>query len=191
MNEQFAHVNGIELCYETFGDQSDPALLLIMGLGTQMVAWRDEFCQDLASRGFYVIRFDNRDCGRSSKMDGRPPTMTEIITRRPRELSYTLAEMADDAAGLLDHLGIDKAHIVGASMGGMIAQLLACRYPGRVLSLASIMSSTGERFRGQPAPAIMPLFLSRPAPGKEAYVDRTGKLFRASGSPNYFDEESV
>jgi pimeloyl-ACP methyl ester carboxylesterase len=192
LNEQFADIGGgITLCYETFGDPSDPAMLLIMGLGTQMVGWREEFCRDLVGRGFYVIRYDNRDCGRSTKMKGRPPTTVEMFTRRPKELSYTLAEMADDAIGLLDHLGIERAHIVGASMGGMIAQLVASRYPGRVLSLVSIMSSAGGRFSGQPAPGIIRLFLSRPEAGKEAYIDRAVALFRAIGSPDYFDEQAV
>src|SRR5215212_11123327 len=138
MNEQFADIGPVTLCYETFGDPSDPAMLLIMGLGTQMVAWREDFCRQLADRGFYVIRFDNRDSGRSTKLKGRPPNLFELITRRPRKLSYTLAEMADDAMALLDHLEIQRAHLVGASMGGMIAQLAACRYPARVLSLCSI-----------------------------------------------------
>jgi pimeloyl-ACP methyl ester carboxylesterase len=124
-------------------------------------------------------------------MKGRPPSVLELTIRRPRELAYTLNEMADDAAGLLDHLGIARAHVVGASMGGMIAQLLACRYPARVLSLVSIMSTTGDRFKGQPAPAILPLFLSTPAKGKEAYIERAVKLFRAIGSPEHFDEDGV
>jgi pimeloyl-ACP methyl ester carboxylesterase len=191
MNEQFADIGPVTLCYETFGDPSDPAMLLIMGLGTQMVAWREDFCRQLADRGFFVIRFDNRDCGHSTKMKGRPPNLFELITRRPRNLSYTLAEMADDAIALLDHLEIQRAHLVGASMGGMIAQLAACRYPARVLSLCSIMSGTGERFRGQPAPKILPLFLSKPAKGKEAYIERGVKMFKAIGSTKYFDEESV
>src|SRR3954464_12026847 len=114
MNEQFADVGPVTLCYETFGDPTDPAILLIMGLGTQMVAWREDFCRQLAGRGFFVIRFDNRDCGHSTKMKGRPPNLFELITRRPRNLSYTLAEMADDAMALLDHLEIQRAHLVGA-----------------------------------------------------------------------------
>jgi pimeloyl-ACP methyl ester carboxylesterase len=192
MSEQFAELGGgLTLCYETFGSPDDPAILLIMGLGAQMVAWRDDFCTQLAGRGFHVIRFDNRDSGRSTRMKGRPPSILELTTRRPRNLTYTLSEMADDAAGLLDHLGIERAHVVGASMGGMIAQLVACRYPARVLSLVSIMSSTGDRFTGQPALAVIPMFLGRPGQGREAYVERALKLFRAVGSPEYFDEESV
>ncbi|MFL5896617.1 MAG: alpha/beta fold hydrolase [Thermoleophilaceae bacterium] len=191
MNEQFAHANGIELCYETFGDRSDPALLLIMGLGTQMVAWREDFCRALADRGFFVIRYDNRDCGRSTKMKGKPVSLIELTTRRPRDLPYTLDDMADDAVGLLDELGIDRAHVVGASMGGMIAQHVGFSHPDRVLSLVSIMASTGHRLVGQPRLTVIPLFLSRPTGGKQEYLDRAVKLFRAVGSTKFFDEEGV
>src|SRR5580765_5501765 len=125
MSEQFAEVGSITLCYETFGDPSDPALLLVMGLGTQMVAWHDEFCQGLADRGFFVIRYDNRDCGRSTSMKGPVPGFVELLTRKPKKLAYSLPDMANDAVGLLDHLGIERAHVVGASMGGMIGQHLA------------------------------------------------------------------
>jgi pimeloyl-ACP methyl ester carboxylesterase len=191
MNEQFADIGPVTLCYETFGDPADPPILLIMGLATQMVAWREDFCRLLVDRGFYVIRFDNRDAGKSSSMKGRPITLRELVTRRVKKPSYTLGEMADDAIGLLDHLGIEKAHVVGASMGGMIAQHLAFRYPGRVLSLTSIMSTTGGRFVGQPRMAVLPLFLSKPSGGKEEYVERAVKLFRAVGSKKGFDEEYV
>jgi pimeloyl-ACP methyl ester carboxylesterase len=191
MNEQFADVGPVTLCYETFGDESDPAILLIMGLGTQMVAWRDDFCRELVDRGFFVIRYDNRDCGKSTSMEGRPPNLRELTTRRIKNPPYRLEDMADDAIGLLDHLGIQKAHIVGASMGGMIAQHVAMRYPGRVLSLASIMSTTGGRLVGQPKMAVLPLFLSRPSGGKEEYIERAIKLFRAVGSKRLFDEDYV
>src|SRR5437879_2868113 len=122
MNEQFAELGPVTLCYETFGDQDDPALLLIMGLGTQMIAWREDFCRMLVDQGFFVIRFDNRDVGRSTSMKGRPVSLPELVTKRVKKPAYTLGEMADDAVALLDHLGIQQAHIVGASMGGMIAQ---------------------------------------------------------------------
>ncbi len=191
MSEQFADVGDVTLCYETFGDASDPPILLIMGLGTQMIAWRDDFCRMLADRGFYVIRYDNRDVGHSTKMKGRAPSLVQMTTRRIKNPAYTLGEMADDAIGLLDHLGIERAHIVGASMGGMIAQHVGFRYPGRVLSLVSIMASTGHRLVGQPSLAIMPLFLSRPEGSKEAYVERAVKLFRAVGSTKHFDEQGV
>jgi pimeloyl-ACP methyl ester carboxylesterase len=191
MNEQFADIGAVTLCYETFGDPTDPALLLIMGLGTQMVAWREDFCQMLVDRGFYVIRFDNRDVGRSTSMEGPVPGIRELATRRIKHVPYRLADMADDAAGLLNHLGIEKAHIVGASMGGMIAQHFAVRYPARTLSITSIMSTTGNRFVGQPKMAVIPLFLSKPSGGKEEYMERAVKLFRAVGSKRLFDEEYV
>src|SRR5436190_18982588 len=163
MNEQFAEVGPVTLCYETFGAPTDPAILLIMGLGTQMVAWREDFCQMLVERGFHVIRYDNRDCGKSTSMKGRPATLRQLTTKRVKNPPYTLADMADDAVGLLDHLGIDRAHVVGASMGAMIAQHVGMRHPGRVLSLVSIMASTGSRFAGQPKLAVIPLFLSKPS----------------------------
>jgi pimeloyl-ACP methyl ester carboxylesterase len=191
MNEQFAEVGPVTLCYETFGEPTDPAILLVMGLGTQMVAWREDFCRMLVDRGFFVIRYDNRDVGKSTSMRGRPITLRELVTKRVKKPPYTLAEMADDAIGLLDHLGIRQAHIVGASMGGMIAQHLAFRYPGRVLSLTSIMSTTGGRFVGQPKMAVIPLFLGRPSGGREDYIERAVKLFRAIGSKKGFDEDYV
>jgi pimeloyl-ACP methyl ester carboxylesterase len=191
MNEQFTDVGPITLCYETFGDPADPALLLIMGLGTQMVAWREDFCRLLVDQGFFVIRFDNRDSGHSSSMNGRPATFLELTTKRVKNPPYTLGDMADDAVGLLDHLGIARAHIVGASMGGMIAQHLAFRHPARVLSLASIMSTTGGRFVGQPKMAVIPLFLSKPSGGRDDYAERAVKLFRAVGSKRLFDEDYV
>jgi len=181
----------VTLCYETFGDPTDPAILLIMGLGTQMVAWREDFCRQLAGRGFFVIRYDNRDSGKSTSMKGRPVTLREMVTRRVKEPAYTLEDIADDATGLLDHLGIQRAHIVGASMGGMVAQHVALRHPDRVLSLTSIMSTTGHRLVGQPKLAVIPLFLSKPSGGKEEYIERAVKLFRAVGAKKGFDEEYV
>jgi pimeloyl-ACP methyl ester carboxylesterase len=191
MNEQFADVGPVTLCYETFGDPTDPAILLIMGLGTQMIAWHEDFCRRLVDRGFFVIRYDNRDCGRSTSMEGAPITTRELITKRVKSPPYTLAEMADDAVGLLDHLGIEKAHIAGASMGGMIGQHVAMRYPARVLSLTSIMSTTGGRLVGQPKMAVIPLFLSRPSGGREDYIELAVKLFRAIGSKKGFDEDNI
>ena len=191
MNEQFAEVGAVTLCHETFGDPTDPSLLLIMGLGTQMIAWREDFCQMLVDRGFHVIRYDNRDCGRSTSVDGPVPTSREILTRRIQNAPYALADMADDAAGLLDHLGVHKAHIVGASMGGMIAQHFAMRYPGRTLTLTSIMSTVGGRVAGAPRLSVMPLFLSAPPQDKAGYVERAVKLFRMVGSKRLFDEEYI
>jgi len=190
MDERFCTVGDVELCYETFGDASDPALLMAMGLGTQMISWHEELCAMLAARGFFVVRFDNRDCGRSTRFDHvRPPTVVELAMRRPRRIAYTLHDMADDAEGLLASLDIDAAHVVGASMGGMIAQLLAARHPGRVLSLVSIMSSTGSLRSGQPALNVYPFFLRRPAAGKEAFVERAVQLFRVVGSPGFDRDE--
>ena len=186
-------VGDIELCYETFGDPQDPAMLLIMGLGTQMVGWPDEFCAQLAGRGYHVIRFDNRDIGRSTYMrDVRPPTPLQLLTRDKSAAAYTLADMADDAAGLLDGLGIERAHVLGASMGGMIAQTLAARHPARVLSLTSIMSSTGSRRSGQTSKRLYPIFLRRPPRDREAYVEHTLSLFKLIGSPSRdADEDEI
>ena len=154
--EQYARVGELELCYETFGDRAMPALLLVMGLGSQMLLWQEDFCEQLAERGFWVIRFDNRDVGRSTVLrDAHVPTRLELIRRDPRGAAYTLSDMANDAAGLLDWLEVDAAHVVGASMGGMIAQLLAIGHPERVLSLVSIMSTTGNRRVGQTHPAVL------------------------------------
>jgi pimeloyl-ACP methyl ester carboxylesterase len=191
MNEQFAEVGPVRLCYEAFGDPADPAILLIMGLGTQMIAWREEFCRGLVDRGFFVIRYDNRDCGRSTSTEGAPITLREMVTRRVKNPAYTLADMADDAVGLLDHLGIERAHVAGASMGGMIAQHVAMRHPARVLSLTSIMSTTGGRLVGQPKMAVIPLFLGKPSGGEAEYAERAVKLFRAVGSKKLFDEQYV
>src|SRR3954464_12655582 len=162
MAEETCTVGDVELCYERFGDPSDPALLLVMGLGTQRLGWHEEFCASLAERGFHVVRFDNRDIGRSTKLSHLPPpTLRQIVLRDRRAAGYSLADMADDAIGLLDHLGIERAHVAGASMGGMIAQRIAIRHPARVLSLVSIMSNTGARLSGRPAMRVLPIFLKR------------------------------
>src|SRR3954470_23681881 len=150
MSEPMCRVSDeIELCYETFGDPNDPTVLLIMGLATQMIGWPDDFCRQLAGRGFHVVRFDNRDIGRSTHVKAKPPSLSQIATRSKRAASYTLDDMADDAAGLLRELDLAPAHVVGASMGGMIAQALAIRQPEMVLSLASIMSTTGNPWVGR------------------------------------------
>jgi pimeloyl-ACP methyl ester carboxylesterase len=141
--------NGIELFYEEHGDPKAEPMLLVMGLGAQMVLWPDEFVEELVGHGFRVIRYDNRDIGLSQKMEGaRAPKLAwQVIRQRigwPAKVPYTLKDMADDGAGLLDALGIERAHVVGASMGGMIAQLMAIHHPGKLLSLTSIMSTTGN-----------------------------------------------
>jgi pimeloyl-ACP methyl ester carboxylesterase len=183
VSEQFCDVGrGVTLCYETFGDPSDPPALLVMGLGTQMVAWQEDFCRELASRGLYVVRFDNRDIGRSTHMTGRPPTIPQLLMRSRRAASYTLADMADDAATLLSELELAPANVIGASMGGMIAQTLAARHPEKVRSLVSIMSSTGSMRSGQPALRVYSLFLRRASRGREAYIAHTERVFATIGS---------
>ena len=187
MDERFADVgDGITLCYETFGEPSDPTVLLVMGLGTQMVGWHEDFCRELAGRGHHVVRFDNRDIGRSTHLDHLPPpTIGQLLRRSTRRAAYRLTDMARDAAGLLDHLGVESAHVVGASMGGMIAQSLAAAAPQRVRSLTSIMSNTGNRWSGQPALRLYPIFLRRPGRDRDEFVDHTVRLFRLIGSPGF------
>jgi pimeloyl-ACP methyl ester carboxylesterase len=167
---------GIQLEYETFGSPDDPALLLIMGFSAQMTDWPEAFCQRLAEHGRYVIRFDNRDCGLSSKFDGIGVDAEDVMiaaladTEVPA-VPYNLSDMASDAVGLLDYLGIGQAHIVGASMGGMVAQHVAIEHPERTLSLVSIMSTTGEPEVGAASPEAIAALLT-PAPvGRDAYID--------------------
>jgi pimeloyl-ACP methyl ester carboxylesterase len=189
--EQFATVGELELCYETFGDRADPAIVLIMGLATQMIAWRDEFCAGLADRGFFVVRFDNRDVGRSTTLDDLPvPTRGQLVRRDKRAASYTLDDMALDVVGLLDQLEIARAHLVGASMGAMIAQTVAANHPDRVLSLVSIMGNTGSRWSGQPRLRTAKLLLSVAPPDRDAYVEHMVKTFTVIGSPGFERDEA-
>jgi pimeloyl-ACP methyl ester carboxylesterase len=184
--ERLARVGELELCYETFGRETAAPLLLVMGLGSQMVLWDDAFCQGLTERGFRVIRFDNRDIGRSTILRGRPvPTPGQLLSRDPRGASYSLNDMADDAAGLLDHLEVRGAHVVGVSMGGMIAQLLAIRHPDRVQSLVSIMSSTGDRRVGGTDPDLFVRMLRPARLDREGYVQDFIATYRAIGSTTY------
>lgn len=186
-----AHVGELELAYETFGEPSDPAVLLVMGLGTQMLAWPDEFCADLAATGRYVVRFDNRDCGLSTHLDGLPAPRPARVLLRREPAPYSIDDLADDAAGLLDALGLQAADVVGASMGGFIAQALALRHPGRVRTLTLIMTSTGSRWVGRPAPKVMRELLRRRAVrDRDAAITAAVGVFRLIGSPGYaFDEE--
>jgi pimeloyl-ACP methyl ester carboxylesterase len=186
-----AQSNGIELEYDTFGDPGQPAMLLIMGLGVQMLGWDERFCNMLAERGFYVIRFDNRDVGLSTKIEGAPPpNPLQLMAGDYSSASYTLDDLADDTAGLLDALDIPAAHVVGASMGGMIGQVLACRHPERVLSLTSIMSTTGNPAIGQPRPDVVAALIT-PAPGdREGYVAAMERTFNLIGSPAYPHDEA-
>jgi pimeloyl-ACP methyl ester carboxylesterase len=184
--------NGIEIEYETFGEPGDPPILLVMGLGGQLIAWDDELCQSLVDRGFHVIRFDNRDVGLSTYIDvGDLDPMTEIMkafSGGPPSAPYLIADMADDAVGLLDHLGIDRAHVVGASMGGMIAQAIAIAHPERVLSLTSIMSTTGDPDVGAPDPEILPLLMQAPPTDREAYIADSVRGAKLLAGPEHFDE---
>jgi pimeloyl-ACP methyl ester carboxylesterase len=190
MAEAFAKVGDLDICYETFGDPDDPALLLIMGLGTQMIAWPEEFCRQLAGRGFHVIRFDNRDVGRSTHLRQLPPpSLKQLLLRDKSAAPYSLADMAGDAVGLLDRLAVERAHVVGASMGGMIAQTLAARHPDRVLSLASIMSNTGHRWKGMPGLRVYPLFMRRPARDREGAIESLVGAFDLIGSPGFPRDE--
>lgn len=184
MSEKLQEVGGgVTLCYESFGDSSAPPLLLIMGLGMQMVAWPDEFCEQLAARGFHVVRFDNRDIGRSTRFAHvPPPTSRQILLRRFAAQQYTLSDMATDAAGLLRELELVPAHVVGLSLGGMIAQTLAAEQPQLVRSLTSIMSNTGHRFKGQPAPSLYRFLFARAPSEREAFLDHYVRLFTAIGS---------
>lgn len=188
-----AHIGGIDLCYEAFGSPADPDLLLVMGLGTQMIGWPDAFCEQLAGRGFHVIRYDNRDIGRSTHLRGhRPPTLRQLLVRDKSAAPYSLGDMAQDGIGLLEELGIREAHVVGASMGGMIAQLMAARHPARVRSLASIMSNTGHLWKGRPAWRIYPLLMRRPVTERDAAIESTLHTMRTIGSPGFpFEEESL
>jgi pimeloyl-ACP methyl ester carboxylesterase len=194
MPEQFCTVNDdVTLCYETFGDASDPAMLLVMGLSTQMIGWPDEFCEQLAGRGYHVIRFDNRDIGRSTALkDLGVPTVKQLLLRDKSAARYTLEHMATDGIGLLDHLGIERAHVVGVSMGGMIAQTMAARFPDRVLSLASIISNTGSRWAGQPSLRMYPMLL-KPAPrDREGFIEHTVETFKKIGSQGFpVDEDEL
>jgi pimeloyl-ACP methyl ester carboxylesterase len=184
--ERLAAANGIEIAYQEVGDPEGEPLLLVMGLATQMIAWDEGFCAMLAERGFRVVRFDNRDVGRSTKLDAAGlPRRTDMLLGRRRTAPYLLRDMADDAAGLMDRLGIDSAHLVGASMGGMIAQTLAIRRPERVRSLVSMMSSTGNRWLGLPARKALSALFARPGAGREAAIEHTVGIFRTIGSPAY------
>lgn len=183
-------VNGIELAYETFGDSADPTILLVMGLGTQMIAWNDDMCGRLADAGHHVVRFDNRDVGLSTHVDAPVPTLQDLLLRRPP--AYTISDMAADAAGLLDALDVDDAHVVGASMGGFISQTLALAHPDRIRTLTLVMTSTGSRRVGQASPRILKRMATRtPATSREAAAEETVQTYRLIGSPKHLDEDLI
>jgi pimeloyl-ACP methyl ester carboxylesterase len=177
-------VNGIELEWDEFGTNDDPPLLLIMGLGAQMIVWDEGFCELLAGHGFHVIRFDNRDVGLSTKIEsGAAPNLMAAFMGDTSSAAYTLNDMADDAMGLLDALGISAAHVVGASMGGMIAQTIAIRHPERLLTLTSIMSTTGDVSVGLPSPELLPQLMVPTPVERDAYIERSVAIARALAAP--------
>lgn len=192
--ELFAPVSpGIELCYQTFGDPSDEPMVLVMGLGGPMTWWDPELCEMLARAGFYVVRFDNRDIGRSSQAKGRVTrgTLLRAFAGARVRPPYTLDDMAADTFGLMDHLGMESAHLVGVSMGGMIVQTMTIAQPRRVRSLTSIMSTTGKRTVGWQSPSLLPTLLS-PRQTREDYINGSVKVWKLIASPGFpIDDEEV
>lgn len=179
--------SGVEICYQTFGNADDEPLLLVMGLGGPMTWWDSELCAQLAAAGFYVIRYDNRDTGRSTRSLGRVRRdhVVRAFLGTPTRAPYSIADLAADAFGLLDHLGIPAAHVAGISMGGMIAQTMAIEAPERVLSLASIMSTTGRRSVGGQHPTLLPTLLATRGPSREDYIRGGVTVWKAIGSPRF------
>jgi pimeloyl-ACP methyl ester carboxylesterase len=185
---------GVEICYQTFGSPDGDPLLLVMGLGGPMTWWDPALCRMLAERGFYVIRFDNRDTGRSTKVPGRVTRsmLVRAFAGRRVRAAYSLRDLAADAFALLDHLGLEAAHLVGVSMGGMIVQTMAIERPQRVLSLTSIMSTTGKRSVGWQHPRLLPTLVARRGRGRTAYAQGSAAIWALIGSPLYpNDPESV
>jgi pimeloyl-ACP methyl ester carboxylesterase len=191
--EQIVDVgHGMRICYREEGDPAGPPVLLIAGLGQQLNVWPDEFLDDLGERGLRVVRFDNRDVGRSGRAGCPAPSPGQMMTRRFRDDQYTLGAMVADTLALLDALGTRRVHLVGMSMGGMIAQMVAARQPGRVLSLTSIMSTTGAPRVGRPALSTWMRMAQPPAGNREAAADRVVALMRHVGSRGFpFEEERV
>ena len=185
MSVQTAPANGIEIAYETFGDPGGRPLLLVMGLGTQMLAWHEDFCGALVDLGFHVVRYDNRDTGLSTHLhDAPPPDVMAALGGDTSSASYTLEDLADDAVALLDHLGIDRAHVVGASMGGMVAQTVAIRHPARVASLTSILSTPSPAV-GSATQEAMAALLAPPATNRDEALQRARATYEVIGSPGY------
>lgn len=185
--------NGIELCFETFGDRSDPALLLVSGYTSQLLGWDEGLCAELAARGRFVIRFDNRDVGLSTKLDGQHVDIGAVLAASMGagtmpEVPYRLSAFADDAFGLLDHLGIDAAHIMGMSMGGMIVQTMAIEHPERVLSMVSVMSTTGEPDYFQSVPEVMKALMTPPPADRAGFIAHASNTAKLFSSPRYFDQ---
>jgi pimeloyl-ACP methyl ester carboxylesterase len=191
--ERLAPANGIEIAYQEVGDPDGEPLLLVMGLATQMLGWDEEFCATLAERGFRVVRFDNRDIGRSTMIDAAGmPKRSDVFFGRRGSAAYLLSDMAADTTGLMDHLGIESAHVAGVSMGGMIGQTLAIEHPERVRSLVSMMSTTGSRRVGTPSYKAFGVMMARFPRGRDVYVERAVQTFATIGSPGFpKDEERI
>jgi pimeloyl-ACP methyl ester carboxylesterase len=186
-----AHVNGIDMEYVTTGDPADPPLLLVMGLGGQLIAWPEAFVEQLAARGFYVIRFDNRDVGLSTKFEGQPD-FGALFAGDGSSAPYRIEDMADDAAALLDQLGLDRVHVMGVSMGGMILQALVIHHADHFLSACSIMSTTGDRSVGNPTPDALTALLRPPAASRDEAIAASVEGSRAISSPGFpFDTEMM
>ncbi len=186
--EQFTHLpSGIDICFETFGDSDHPAVLLIMGLGGPMGWWTEDFCEKLAARGLFVIRYDNRDTGRSTKLRHHKVGKIDVVRAFVGfgSAPYGLADLAEDAFGLLDHLGVEQANLTGVSMGGMIAQTMAIARPERVLSLTSIMSTTGKRTVGWQSPKVIPAMLASAGRTRDSYIERSLRTQKVIGSPAF------
>ncbi len=190
---RFATAGDVQLAYETFGETARPPLVLIQGLATQMLGWPDAFCTALADAGLHVIRFDNRDIGLSTHLHDAPAVdIAQLLAGDASSAAYTLSDMAGDTVGLLDALQIDSAHIVGASMGGAIAQTIAIEYPQRLRSLTSIMSTTGDPAVGQPTPEAMAVLLAPRPTDRQGAIDHVVANYRVIGSPGYvFDEAAL
>jgi pimeloyl-ACP methyl ester carboxylesterase len=193
---QMARANGIDLCYEIFGDPAAEPLILIMGLGAQMIHWDDDFCRQLAGRGFRVIRFDNRDIGQSSKLSGgKPLGALEMLKLRflkiPIKAPYRLSDMAEDTIGLMDALGIASAHLVGASMGGMIAQEIAIAFSERVRSLTSIMSTTGNPKIPGPTREATAILMAPPPKSREEFLERFAKTWKVLRVGSFPEDEAL
>lgn len=189
--ERLVPANGIELAYQEIGDPDGEPLLLIMGLAVQMIGWDEDFCAMLAERGFRVVRFDNRDIGHSTMIESAGvPSRVDMLFGRRASAPYLLSDMAADTAGLMDHLDIKAAHLVGVSMGGMIAQTLAILQPQRVLSLVSMMSTTGNRWLGLPSWKAFGVVMAHQPHGREAAIEQAVRTFKTIGSPAYPMDEA-
>jgi pimeloyl-ACP methyl ester carboxylesterase len=191
----YAHNGSVDLYYETFGDPTDPALLLVNGLGSQCINYAVAWCERFVARGFFVIRFDNRDVGLSTKFDAAPPDVGAAVRALRQgatpDVAYRLTEMAEDALAVLDELGVGRAHVMGASMGGMIVQQLAIARPDRLSSMTSVMSTTGDPDVGQATPEAFALLTGPPATDRVSAIARLQQGIRVYGSPAHYDADRL